>query len=49
MDITGKQTFWRFHPITGIDANDFTEELRGATPEQKQELAETVRHGAVFY
>jgi hypothetical protein len=47
--ITETPKFWRFHPVTGADANDFTDELKGATPKQKQDLAEMVRQGAKFY
>jgi hypothetical protein len=40
---------YRYHPIDGRDAEDFSSELRTATAEQKQELASMIRHGARFY
>jgi hypothetical protein len=42
-----KQVFWRYHPVTGEDANDL--EVEHLTPEQRQELAEMIRSGARFY
>jgi len=38
---------FRFHPVTGIDANDI--DTSGATEEQRAELAAEVRAGARFY
>lgn len=41
------ERFFRFHPVTKEDANDLpTEKLN---IEQKQELAQMIRHGARFY
>ena len=39
--------FYRFHPVTGADANIF--DMVGWTAEQKQEMAAMVRCGARFY
>jgi hypothetical protein len=39
--------FWRFHPITGADANSI--DTSQFTAQQKNELAEMVRAGARFY
>ncbi len=42
-----KQTFYRFHPVTGIDANDI--DTKGMPDDVKQELAAMVTSGAKFY
>lgn len=39
--------FFRFHPVTGQDANDI--DTSGATQEHKTMLAEMVSAGAKFY
>lgn len=41
------QKFYRFHPITGQDANDLPLEM--LTEEQRIEVAAMVRAGAKFY
>lgn len=46
MDPTQFQRFYRFHPKTGQDANEFELML---TVEQREELASMVRAGAKFY
>lgn len=42
-----KQTFYRFHPVTGADANDF--DTTEWSDKQKAGLAEMIRGGAQFY
>jgi hypothetical protein len=45
--MVGSKTCYRFHPVTGEDANDFAG--AGLTDEQKQGLAEMFRNGAQYY
>jgi len=46
MDNKPPEKCYRFHPVTGIDANDLT--VVG-NPEQREEIADMVRAGARFY
>ena len=41
------QKFWRFHPLTGEDANVF--DTTQISEDQRAELAQMVRDGAKFY
>jgi len=40
-------TFWRFHPVTGADANQF--DTSALSDKQREELVGMVRAGAKFY
>lgn len=42
-----KQVFYRFHPVTGADANEF--EMEGWNKSQKESLALVFSRGAKFY
>lgn len=47
MDVTEKEIFYRYHPITHQDANIFDTE--GLLDKEKIELAQMIRQGARFY
>lgn len=47
IDNKSVQKFFRFHPVTGQDANDL--DISKLSEGQRSELAEMVRAGAKFY
>lgn len=44
-----KQTCWRFHPVTGQDAEDFSKELVVMPDKDREELAAMSANGATFW
>ena len=47
IDNKSVQKFWRFHPVTGEDANLF--DTTQLSEDERAELAQMVRDGAKFY
>lgn len=47
IDNKSVQKFWRFHPVTGEDANVF--DTTQLSEDQRAELAQMIRDGAKFY